>query len=51
MVGGQIIEGLNKEFGFYSKCDRKLLGNWEQGREWICLCFAKITPVAAWRID
>lgn len=48
---GQIIEGLNKEFGFYSEYDGKLLENWEQGCECICLCFAKITVVAAWRID
>lgn len=46
VVWGQIIEGLNKEFEFYSRCDRKLPENWEQVCECICVCFAKITLVA-----
>lgn len=51
VVGGQITEGLHKGFGLYSKCAGKLLGDWEQARARVCLCFAKITPVAAWRPD
>lgn len=44
VAGGQIIEGLNKGFGFSSKCGGKLLENWEQGRELICPWFPKIDP-------
>lgn len=51
VAGGQIIEGLNKGFGFSSKCGGKLLENWEQGRELICPWFPKITGVALWRTD